>query len=68
MKVESVIMSNMVLDFSSLDFDLWITLSFRSAVKGQRPKTKDQVHIFMFSIFLTISIPVTCRNMAAAIK
>jgi hypothetical protein len=68
MKVEIVIMSNMVLCFGSLDFDLWITLSFRSAVKGQRPETKDHVQIFMLSIFLTISIPVTCRNNAVTIK
>ncbi len=68
MKVEMVIISSIGVDLPSLVFDLWSWLLAVVLVKGQRPKTKGHHQILMFRIFLTISIPVTCRNSAATIK
>ena len=65
MKVEMVMISNIGLwssVFGSLS-GLWFAWS---EAKDLRPK--DHHQILMFRIFLTISIPVTCRKSAATIK
>ena len=65
MNVEMVIISSIGVDLglwsSVFDFLSWLLALVWSKTKGHH-------QILMFRIFLTISIPVTCRNSAATIK
>ncbi len=65
MKVEIVIISSMAFGFCSWCLVLGSRTSQR---EDEAPSTKFKAQIFMFSIFLTINIPVTCRNNAVAIR
>lgn len=68
MKVEMVIIINMI-GFGSWSLVFGFVLVPGGLAFGKpKTKTQDRIQIFMFSIFLTISIPVTCRNIAAAIR
>ena len=76
MNVEMVIISSMTVLSRGLFFELCtlnfvlcsLLLSASKLITLEVQSTKYQAQILMFRIFLTISMPVTCRNSAATIK